>query len=88
MSNVNDVLNNVGSNSLSLFHCNICSLPKNLTLLNDLIYTLDSKPDVLACTETRLNNDTIENISLPGYNSIIQIRQLRPVALVYMFLTT
>ena len=58
MSNVNNVLNNVGSNSLSLFHCNIRSLPKNLTLLNDLIYTLDSKPDVIACTETRLNNDT------------------------------
>ena len=67
MSNVNNVLNNVGSNSLGLFHCNIRSLPKNLTLLNDLIYTLDSKPDVLACTETRLNNDTIVNLSLPGY---------------------
>ena len=67
MSNVNNVLNYVGSNSLSLFHCNIRSLPKNLTLLNDLIYTLDSKADVLACTETRLNNDTTVNISLPGY---------------------
>ena len=54
--------------AVSLFHCNIRSLPKNLTLLNDVIYTLSSKPDVIAITETKLNVNTIHNIDIPGYN--------------------
>ena len=54
--------------AVSLFHCNIRSLPKNVILLNDVIYTLSSKPDVIAVTETKFNVNTIHNIDIPGYN--------------------
>ncbi len=45
--------------SISLFHCNIRSLPKNLNLLEELIYSLDVKPDILAVSETKLNDKTV-----------------------------
>ena len=51
-----------------IFHCNARSLPRNLTLLNDMIYTLSSKPDVLAITETKLNEKTVSNVDISGYN--------------------
>ena len=55
----NQLLDTSGQNSITLFHCNIRSLPKKLTLLNDLLYSLNSRPDVLAITETKLNSQTI-----------------------------
>ncbi len=56
------------ADEIFIFHCNIRSLPKNLTLLNDMIYTLSSKPDVLAVTETKLNENTVSNVDISGYN--------------------
>lgn len=53
------------SKSLLLFHCNVRSLPKNRY---DLIYTLSNRPDILAVTETRLNNNTVVNTQIPEYN--------------------
>lgn len=53
---------------LTIFHCTVRSLPKNLTLLNYMIYTLLSKPDVIAVTETKLNENTLINIDMHGYN--------------------
>ena len=64
----NQLLDTSGQNSITLFHCNIRSLPKNLTLLNDILYSLNSRPDVLAITETKLNSQTITNIDIPSYN--------------------
>ena len=68
VTKLNRLLENKRSKSLSLFHCNVRSLPKNLNLVNDLIYTLSNRPDILAVTETRLNNNTIVNTQIPGYN--------------------
>ena len=65
---VNKDIENSGSKTFSIFHCNARSLPKNLTLLNDMIYTLSSKPDVLAVTETKLNEKTVSNVDISGYN--------------------
>ena len=66
-SDINRVLKKAGPKALTLYHCNIRSLPKNISLLSDLIYALSSKPDVLALTETRLNENTTVNIDVPGY---------------------
>ena len=38
----------------TIFHCNIRSLPKNLILLHDILYCLDSRPNIIAISETRL----------------------------------
>ena len=55
------------SKSISLFLCNIRSLPKNLCLLEDFICSLDVKPDILAVSETKLNSKTVINIDIPRY---------------------
>ena len=51
----------------SKFHCNIKSLPKNLSLLNELLHSLNRKPDILAITEKRLSAKTFTNIDLMNY---------------------
>ena len=52
---LNSVIENTQSKALTIFHCSIRSLLKTITLLNDVIYTLSLKPDVIAATETKLN---------------------------------
>ena len=47
---VDRILKSSGPGSLSLFHCNIRSLPKYLNVLSDMIYSLSVKPDILAIT--------------------------------------
>ena len=44
---INDVFENFGSRSLSMFHCNIRNLSKNLNLLNEMRYTISKKLDVI-----------------------------------------
>ena len=56
-----------GSIALTLFHCNIRSLPKNLSLLHDILYCLDSRPNIIAISETRLNENSDSNIELSHY---------------------
>ena len=42
---INDYLDKAGPKAFSLFHCNVRSLTKNLTLLDDLLYSLNKRPD-------------------------------------------
>jgi hypothetical protein len=56
------------SDNISLFHFNIRSLPKNISILNDFLYTLNSRPDILAITETKQSNNTVVNVDLHNYN--------------------
>ena len=65
---LDNVLCKAQGKGISLFHCNIRSLSKNLTLLNDMLYSIDSRPDIIAVTETRLNSNSISNVDLPNYN--------------------
>jgi len=64
ISKVNNALNNSQGKGISLFHCNIRSLTKNLTLLSDMLHSLDSRPDIIAIAETRLNPNSISNVDL------------------------
>ena len=53
-----------------MFHCNIRSLPKNLSLLSDFLHSVNYKPDILAITETRLSTRT--NYDFFHTNSLTQ----------------
>ena len=65
---LDNILCKAQGKGISLFHCNIRSLSKNLTLLNDMLHAIDSRPEVIAVTETRLNSNSISNVDLPNYN--------------------
>ena len=57
----------VGPKDFSLFNCNMRSLKKKLTLLNDILTTFKEMPSIIAISETKLNENNISNISIPGY---------------------
>ena len=68
INKLNNYLNMLtNKKSISLFHCNIRSLPKNLNLLEEFIYSLNVKPDILAISETKLNDKTIINTDIRQY---------------------
>ena len=67
-SELNDALDKANPSSLTSVHCNIRSLPKNLTLIHDLLDSLHKFPDIIAITETKLNSETITNIDINNYN--------------------
>jgi len=43
-------------------------VPKNMSLLDDMLHSLDKKSDILALKETKLNPNSTTNIDLPKYN--------------------
>lgn len=65
---LNNAFSSTQGKGISLFQCNTRSLTKNLTLLNDMLYSLDSRPDFIAATETRLSPNSISNADVPNYN--------------------
>ena len=67
ISQINNAIAKAGPKAISMFHCNIRSLQKNLALLEDFIYSLDKRPEILAITETRLNANSVCNLDLLNY---------------------
>ena len=63
VSEMNSTFGKAGSNALTLFHCNIRSLPKKLSLLHAVLYCLDSRPNIIAISETRLNENLVSNMT-------------------------
>ena len=57
-------------NGFSMLHLNMRSLPKNLSLLEDFITTVEEAPEIIAISETKLKENNIHNISIPGYSFI------------------
>ena len=51
----------------SMIHLNMRSLSANLTSLEDVLSTVKSIPDIIAISETKLKDDSIYNINIPGY---------------------
>lgn len=51
----------------SIFNCNMRSLPKNLSLLQDILLSMKEGPDVIAISETKLKENNLTNINIPGY---------------------
>lgn len=46
------------------------SLSKNLSLVEDLLVTFKSSPEIIAISETKLKDDNIYNINIPNYSFI------------------
>ena len=56
--------------SLKLMHLNICFLHKNYDSSHNLLQSLKFSLDLLCLTETRIRDQTLFNISLPGYSFV------------------
>ena len=54
----------------SLLHCNTLSLGKNVSLLHDILLTVETRPDVMAISETKINENSFVNINLPRCNFV------------------
>ena len=67
ISQINNAIAKAGPKAISMFHCNMRSLQKNLALLEDFLYSLDKRPEILAITETRLNANSVCNVDLLNY---------------------
>ena len=57
-------------NGFSMRHLNMRSLPKNLSLLEDFITTVKEPPEIIAISETKLKENNIHNVNIPGYSFI------------------
>ena len=67
VSDTNKLIKKSTRKSFSMFHCNIRRLRKNLNLLEEMLGSLEVKPDVIGITETKLNELSTSNIDLPSY---------------------
>ena len=65
-----DVTSNYLNNQLehlTLFHLYIRSLQKNIDDLHELIYSLPKLPHITSLSETKIKNNLLLNLSIPGY---------------------
>ena len=67
ISQINNAIAKAGPKAISIISINMRSLQKNLALLEDFIYSLDKRPEILAITETRLNANSVCNVDLLNY---------------------
>ena len=58
--------------TLFICHCNTRSLSKNFNTLEEILNSLDSKPDILGSTETNLNEFSICNLDFNNYNLLFR----------------
>ena len=56
--------------SLILMHLNIRSLHKNFDPFFNFIQSLDLAPDVICLTETRIKDQPLINLDIPGYSFV------------------
>ena len=64
ISQINNSIAKPGPKAISMFHCNIRSLPKKLVLLEDFLYSHDKRTEILAINETRLHENSVCNVGL------------------------
>ena len=57
----------------SIFHCNIRSLEKNKSLLHDILSTVKTTPDIIAISESKINENTSANLNIPGYAFVLKL---------------
>ena len=66
MKKLNNLLKKASSN-LPIFHCNTRILSNNFNLLEEILDSMDSQPDILGITETKLNESSVNNLDLKNY---------------------
>ena len=73
---VDDLLSNVPkplhSHKLTICHLNMVNLVKNIENLENFINRFSRKPDIICISETRVNDDNINYVGLPGYTFLSQ----------------
>jgi hypothetical protein len=52
----------------SIFHCNVRSLQKQFSKLNDILISLENQISIIGISKTRLNENSSSNIDLPNYS--------------------
>ncbi len=52
----------------SIFHCNVRSLQKQFSKLNDILISLENQISIIGISETRLNENSSSNIDLLNYS--------------------
>ena len=67
LSNLAPLLNSDSTQQISILHCNIVNLNKNINKLEELLMQISCKPNILCISETKLRG---QNSHLPGYNFI------------------
>ena len=67
----------VNSNKLNILHINSRSLPKNIDNITAFLNALSVSPDILAITETWLNDTNKHLYQITGYNSYHLVRTTR-----------
>ena len=60
-------------NGFAIMHCNTRSLGKNLFLLHDILISVKSLPDIIAISETKLNDTTS---AIKWNQNILQLSKL------------
>ena len=50
-----------------IFHCNIRSLEKNKSFLHDFLTTVKTISDIIAISDSKINENTSANLNIPGY---------------------
>ena len=66
---------NQNNGMLSIFHINIRSIDSNLIQLETLLSNLPHSPDILALTETWLDDESKSNFNFDGYNAFHIVRE-------------
>ena len=56
--------------SFNLIHCNVRSLPKNKNKIEELLQIIKIQPDILAISESKLNNNNKGKASLINYTMV------------------
>ena len=72
----------------SIFHCNIRSLGKNKSLLHDILSTVKTTPDIIAISESKINENTSANLNIPGYAIVNTNSKCRQEVLVCIYRIT
>ena len=57
-------------NQLSVLHSNIRSIAKNKNILKECLHRLNCCPDILAVSETKLNKNNVNLVSIENYSIV------------------
>lgn len=68
LTQLNQLFDSTTSKCLSMFHWNIRSLRKHLSLLNKFLYSVNHECDILAITGKRLSTRTVTNVDILNYD--------------------
>ena len=73
---------------LTIVHFNVRSILKNKHTKQELIYELNNRPDILAISDTKLNDEKILRSHIPNYNFVSSNSSTNAGGVAFYFLNT